>query len=122
MSLQPQILSVLADMLKKSVEVGELVRSWKSSWSERTALQVLLNLWREAESDWGVCTDGVLSSVRKPLAGIGRRNLWIPKHEVCNEARLYDSKKSATVGYGGNLLQVVSKRLVSTGGVWLPEH
>lgn len=82
MSLQPLILSVLADMLRRSPEVGDHVRSWKSLWSERTALQVLLLLWREAESDWGVCSDGVLNSVRKPLAGVGRRNLWIPKHEV----------------------------------------
>jgi hypothetical protein len=81
-SIQPQVLSLISDMMQKIPAACDQVRSWKSQCTGQTALQVLLNIWRDAESDWGVCTNGVLNSVSKPLAGIGRRNLWIPKHEV----------------------------------------
>lgn len=81
-SVQPQVLSLIGDMIRMNPGACDHMRSWKSQCTDRTALQVLLHIWRDAEADWGVCTDGVLNSVRKPLAGIGRRNLWIPKHEV----------------------------------------
>jgi hypothetical protein len=81
-SIQPQVLSFISDMIRMNPAACDQIRSWQSQCTDRTALQVLLHIWRDAESDWGVCTNGVLNSVSKPLAGIGRRNLWIPKHEV----------------------------------------
>lgn len=81
-SLQPLIMSVIADLLRKSKAAHDCLRMWKSNQSNMTAVELLLHLWREAESEWQVCTHGVLTSVHKPLAGSGKRSLWIPKHEV----------------------------------------
>lgn len=99
-SVQPQLLSLISDMVRMNPHACDLIRSWKSQYTNRTALQVLLHIWRDAEADWGVCTNGVLNSVNKPLAGIGRRNLWIPKHEVCPLQSLYKdaAARPSTVG------------------------
>ena len=88
-SVQPQVLSLVGDMIRMNPGACDHIHSWRSPYTNRTALQVLLHIWRDAEADWGVCTNGVLNSVTKPLAGIGRRNLWIPKHEVCKACIQY---------------------------------
>lgn len=81
-SLQPLIMSLVADMLDMKKAAHSHLLQWRSDESFRNAVQLLLHLWRQAESEWTVCTNGILTSVHKPLAGAGKRSLWIPKHEV----------------------------------------
>lgn len=81
-SLQPLVVSVVADLLDKSSIAKTFLLGWRSAQTALNAVQSLLHLWREYASEWQVCTNGVLTSVHKPLAGTGKRNLWIPKHEV----------------------------------------
>lgn len=81
-ALQPLLLSLAADLLLQSPIAHSCFADWLSDLSGRTGAQLLLALWREAEGEWGVCTDGVLTCTKRPLAGIGKRALWIPKSEV----------------------------------------
>ena len=81
-ALQPLLLSLLADLLKRSDLAHTCVLDWLSERTQATAPELLLRLWRTAEADWGVCTDGVLTSTQRPLAGSGKRSLWVPQHEV----------------------------------------
>jgi hypothetical protein len=81
-SVQPLILSVMADLFKVEVLAMECFRDWVSSFSLRSGVQLLLDLWRDAEGEWGVCENGLLTNTKKPLAGQGKRSLWVPKQEV----------------------------------------
>jgi hypothetical protein len=69
-------------MAKRSHHSCVSLTDWISEESKRSAVQVMLHLWRELEAEWQVCTNGVLTSIHKPLAGVGKRALWIPKQEV----------------------------------------
>jgi hypothetical protein len=86
---QPLILSLIADLLQRSPLAHACFNDWLSEHSQLTGPQVLLMIWREAEDDWQVCTDGVLTSVKRPLAGVGRRSLWIPKREVRDDRLMH---------------------------------
>ena len=82
---QPLALSIIADFLELSPLAHDCFRDWLSEHSLLTAPQLLLRLWREAEAETSICTDGVLTSLHRPLAGTGKRALWLPPHEVrCN--------------------------------------
>lgn len=81
-ALQPLVLSVVADLLQQSRLAHACFSDWLSERSQRGGVQLLLHLWREAETDWQVCADGVLTNTKKPLAGTGKRSLWMPKREV----------------------------------------
>jgi hypothetical protein len=81
-ALQPLILSLIADLLQHSKLACTCFTDWLSERSQLTGVQLLLQLWREAESDWQVCTNGILTNTKKPLAGSGKRSLWLPKREV----------------------------------------
>eukprot|EP00892_Ulva_mutabilis_P011000 jgi/Ulvmu1/8272/UM041_0083.1 len=81
-SLRPLLMSVIADLLQGSPAAHKDLMQWRSHRTDISAIELLLHLWRDAESEWQVCTDGVLTSVHKPLAGAGKRSLWIPRHEI----------------------------------------
>ena len=80
--MQPLLLSLIADLLRAAPLAHECLSDWLSTETQASAPQLLLRLWREAETDWQVCTDGVVTSTQLPLKGAGRRALWIPKREV----------------------------------------
>jgi len=79
---QPLILSLTADLLHQSPQAHEYWAEWRSHVSQRSAVQLLLALWRELEGDRGLRKGGVITNEQRPLEGAGKRALWIPKHEV----------------------------------------
>jgi hypothetical protein len=86
-AMQPLLLSLIADLLQHSRLAHDCLHDWLSADGELAAPALLLRLWREVEADWGVCEGGVLASVHRPLAGSGKRALWIPKREARCRAR-----------------------------------
>lgn len=117
-AVAPLALSILADLLEHSTLAHACFRDWLSDRSQRTAPELLLQIWREAEAETGVTTGGVLTALHRPLAGTGKRALWLPPHEVRHHlAAMQAVRPSAVVPPAfGEDMHVALAVVVADGG------